>query len=199
MMLRDVLGRTIGLVVLVLALLPAGTAAAAAAQDKSSTVTACLLAKRTWLHVQTETGEVLRSECVGTPANGLAALANAKVATTKAKGGYLCTLAGHPKKCPTRFAGQYWQYWTAATVGAPWVHSPVGPAKQELSGGTIEGWCYNEAKQKYCSLPDLQAGERPAERVDLASAQTGARGYWPIAVAVLALAATGLWVRRRRD
>lgn len=163
-----------------------------------ATVGECLGRGEVWLHVRTDAGRVLRSECVGMPPTGLDALAAADVATTEAKGGYLCTLAGYPDRCPSRFTGQYWQYWHAVSAATPWAYSPKGAGEYRPVPGSIEGWCYNPSGEKRCRLPVLAETDSPAERVDL-KPDRGGIGLWAagIVVVVLALAVVGLRRRRR--
>lgn len=130
------------------------------------TVAECLSSGDVWLVIETDTQVVLRSECVGRPATGQDALRAAEVATTNAKGGYLCTLAGYPARCPHTYRGQFWQYWHAGGGGAPWEFSTKGAGDYSPRPGSIEGWCYNAAGSDRCrpALPALTDG--PSPRVD---------------------------------
>lgn len=164
------------------------------------TVGQCLSAGDVWLHIQTEDDEVLRSECVGRPSSGLAALRAAEVSTTEAGGGYLCTLAGHPRRCPTSFRGQYWQYWHASSLGSRWAFSSKGADDYRPAPGSIEGWCYNEREERRCELPTLTADYRPADRVDIDPPPTHSTNLWLVGgIAVVVLGASVILVRRRRD
>ncbi|MCR1785894.1 hypothetical protein KVF89_25390 [Nocardioides carbamazepini] len=162
-----------------------------------ATIGECLGHGEIWLHVRTDAGEVLRSECVGTPTTGLEALAAADVATTEAKGGYLCTLAGYPDRCPGRFTGQYWQYWHAASDAAPWAYSPKGAGEHRPAPGSIEGWCYNASGEKRCRLPVLAETDGPAERVDLEPVRGGI-GLWAAGIVAVMLVFVVVQLRRRR-
>ncbi|HTW18324.1 MAG TPA: hypothetical protein VMF51_24585 [Nocardioides sp.] len=162
-----------------------------------ATVGECLGAGQVWLHVQTEDERVLRSECVGTPATGQAALAAAEVDSRESKGGYLCTLAGYPETCPSSFTGQYWQYWYADGLGADWSFSQKGAGARRPTPGGIEGWCYNADDEKRCDLPRLSADGEPAERIDLHQDSKGL-GPWVVGVVVVVVAAGSLLLARRR-
>lgn len=193
---RPVLRGLVLLMVLPFTLIAPASAGTTTRSDQ--TVGQCLAAEEVWLHVQTEVGEVLRSECVGRPRTGLEALRAADVAWTEAKGGYLCTLSGHPERCPTRFAGQYWQYFHAAGVGAGWTYAAKGPGERRPARGGLEGWCYNARDEHRCALPDLVATDVAADRVDRASPGRGPRQFWAVGALLLALGATAVWIRSRR-
>jgi hypothetical protein len=162
-----------------------------------ATVGECLGAGQVWLHVQTDDERVLRSECVGTPATGQAALAAAQVDTRESKGGYLCTLAGYPETCPTSFTGQYWQYWYADALDAEWSLSQKGAGTRSPAPGTIEGWCYNADDEKRCELPRLSAEDKSAERIDLRHDSEGL-GPWLVGGVVVVVVAGWLVLTRRR-
>ena len=173
-------------------------AAPAASAEDPRTVGACAAAGEVWLHIQTDRGQVLRSECVGIPASGVAALENAAVAVTETSGGYVCTLARYPQVCPRRFAGQYWQYWQSNSLGASWTYSQKGAAKSSPVRGGVEGWCYNAADETRCQLPQLTPEHPTAPRIDAAPASSGGNPWWVAATAViLAVALVGLWRQRR--
>ncbi|WP_235736269.1 hypothetical protein [Nocardioides alcanivorans] len=182
---------------LVAALLSALALTAAAHPGTTATVGECLDSGQVWLHVETP-DQVLRSECVGTPDSGSAALAAADVATSESKGGYLCTLSGYPDRCPTRYNGQYWQYSHASGVGAAWQYSQKGAGEFRPAPGSIEGWCYNTADENRCALPSLSADDTAAERVDV-EATGGGLGPWVIGGVVLVVLAGALAVRRLRN
>lgn len=165
-------------------------------QVASRSVGECLAAGEVWLHIQIETAQVLRSECVGSPANGTEALASADVATTLSSGGYLCTLAGHPEQCPRRFAGQYWQYWHVDSLGTPWTYSQWGADEHEPKPGSIEGWCYNRTGESRCVLPTLSADDVAAPRVDIESESVSTSG-WVIGILVVLAVAAAVIVRRK--
>lgn len=158
----------------------------------------CLATDRVWLHVQTETDVVLRSECVGRPSTGIEALRAADVATTEARGGYLCTLAGHPQECPGRFDGRYWQYSHAASAAAPWRFASRGAAGHRPQAGTVEGWCYNARDEERCELPRLQSRHPASPRVDI-EAPDRPFDLWLLAGLVLMMGAFVWWARRVRD
>jgi hypothetical protein len=175
------------------------TYAAAGSSSDERTVGDCLAAGEVWLYVRDERGEVLRSECVGTPATGLAALEAAGVATTEATGGYLCTLAGHPSRCSTRYTGQYWQYWHTTSTEDRWRYSQQGADSYRPAPSTIEGWCYNRSDEERCALPRLSDADTPAPRVD-ATAEPSSDGRWSLALVAATLTVLGgaaLWLRRR--
>lgn len=167
----------------------------AATTDGPTTVGECVGGGEVWLHVETETGQVLRSECVGTPTTGRAALAAAEVATTQSTGGYLCTLAGHPETCPRRFTGQSWHYFHAASPRASWVHSKKGAGGRRPPAGSIEGWCYNAEDEKECEPPRLTADHATADRVDIEPSDDGL-DLWVVGLVLAAIVAAGFIVRR---
>jgi len=168
----------------------------------AATVQDCLSTGQVWLLVVTERGRRLRSECVGSPATGMAALTAADVRTSTASGGHLCTLAGHPEACPRTFDGQYWQYWHADGLAAPWRYSDKGAESYSVPPGSVEGWCRNRSGEERCRLPALDPDERPMAAVDLhhdQPAASWAAASWAAASGVVVLlgAAGVLWLRRR--
>lgn len=178
------------------ALMPVATVAADARPGTADTVEECRRTGQVWLLVVTETGERLRSECVGRPDTGGAALALADVTTTQSTGGYLCTLAGHPQVCPRSFDGTYWQYWQSAGPGAAWVHSARGAGSSTVTPGSVEGWCRNAEGEEYCDLPVLSPGDVAAARVDVEPERAGR--IWPAALGVVVLVGATVVARRRR-
>lgn len=192
--------------------LVAGVAAAPAVADEPSpsptpsvatptgpSVGECLSAGDVWLVIQTDDGQVLRSECIGSPATGAEALRAAEVPTVMSKGDYYCTLAGYPSRCPRTYRSQFWQYWHAAGVGDAWVFSDKGPANRTPAPGSIEGWCYNPERVTSCQPPKLAATDPPSPRVDLPPA-VGPDVDVTLWIALGVLVATGLVyvvVRRR--
>jgi hypothetical protein len=204
-MLRNAPGSRLATLVLTLAftLVALQLPHAARAEDDTGpspqTVPECLGASEVWLLIRDEHGQVLRSECVGTPATGTAALSAADVETTQAPGGYLCTLAGHPRECPTSYDGQYWQYSHAYSPDGPWHYSREGAGTSQPAPGSIEGWCYNTPDQDRCALPVL-VDTNPAPRVDAALVNSPNRRWTYIALGLLAvLVAVGTLVARRRS
>jgi hypothetical protein len=163
------------------------------------TVSQCLATGQVWLVVQTDTGTVLRNECVGQPETGQAALESAGVALTTSGGGYLCSLAGYPSRCPTTYRGQYWQYWHASGVGSSWQYSQKGAAAFVPQPGSIEGWCYNGRDADVCRPPSLDGSEVPSARLDFppATAATGGATVW-IAGGLLVATAMAFLLGRRR-
>lgn len=143
----------------------------------AETVGECAAADEVWLHIETESGEVLRSECVGSPTTGRDALAEAEVATTRATGGYFCTLAGHPHSCPRRFSDAYWQYWHAGSVDDPWVFAERGADTRRPVPGGLEGWCYKPTDAERCTLPTLAVDHPAAPRIDKQPPSSNA-GVW---------------------
>ena len=158
----------------------------------------CLTAGEVWLVIRTDDGQLLRSECVGTPTTGADALRAAEVPTVMTKG-YYCTLAGYPSRCPRTYRDQFWQYWHAAGVDAAWVFSQKGAGSHAPQPGSIEGWCYNPQDVARCHPPKLAATDRPAPRLDLPPA-VGPDLDLTVWIALGLLAAAGavyLVVRRR--
>ena len=121
----------------------------------SNAVGACLETGQVWLFVVDEQQRVLSNQCVGTPASGEDALRLAGLATTDTRGGYICTIGGHPEECPARFEGEFWNYHHAA-AGERWVYSDTGAVEHRPAGGTIEGWCYNDEDESRCTMPNLR-------------------------------------------
>ncbi len=176
-------GATVALTAALAAPMPVG----ASPPGSEATVGECLDAGEVWLLIRTEEGQVLRSECVGAPKSGREALGAAAVATARAPGGYLCSLAGHPDPCPRRFTDRYWQYWRSPGVGAGWAYSERGPDRYRPAPGSIEGWCYNGRGERRCELPLLAATDRPADRVDLASARASTNGWATVGFVLVAI------------
>jgi hypothetical protein len=188
------------LLLLLAVLITISPAASSAATTPPGTVGECLQAGQVWLYVETDAREVLRSECVGRPATGLAALEAAGVRTTESSGGYLCTLAGYPEQCPARYAGRYWQYSHAADTETSWSYARQGADTYAPPPGSIEGWCYNRADEERCTLPRLSPSDLTAPRVDLAApADTGGRWTLVVAVVILGLLGVAVLVLRRRS
>jgi hypothetical protein len=158
------------------------------------TVGECTRAGQVWLVVVTDTDEVLRSECVGTPRTGRDALTAAGVAVTTGPGGYLCTLAGHPQDCPNRYDGTYWQYWHAEGPGTEWIYSQKGADEHRVAAGSIEGWCRNPRGERHCTPPMPGADEAATARIDR---EVDRPDSWPWIVAVAALVAGAAAVVRR--
>lgn len=181
------------------AALAAPSPSPAVPRDDGRTVAECLAAGEVWLVVRTDTQVMLRSECVGRPETGRAALDTAKVAVTTARGGYLCTLAGYPSRCPTTYDGRYWQYFHAAAVGADWQYSQRGADNYAPAAGSIEGWCYNAPGSGRCSPPSLSAEDLASPPVDLTPEASSGPGptVW-VALAVVGSATVVFWVVRRR-
>lgn len=170
------------------------------ASSTGTSLSQCLSTGQVWLVVQADTGTVLRSECVGRPATGQAALESAGVAMTTSGGGYLCTLAGYPSRCPTTYRGQYWQYWHANGVGSSWQYSQEGAAAFVPQPGSIEGWCYNGRDADSCRPPSLTGSEMASARVDFppASDAPGGVTVW-IAGGLLLVTAMAFVLARRRS
>lgn len=166
--------------------------------ERPPTVGECLDAGEVWLHIQAETGTVLRSECVGKPATGTDALRAAGVAMSFADGGYVCRLAGHPEHCPRRFDDQYWQYWQTSSTDAAWVYASRGSDDSRPVPGSIEGWCYNSPDEDRCALPTLSPNDATAERVDGTSEEV-ASNRWVVVAVALVLVAVGAYLRFGRD
>jgi hypothetical protein len=193
---RRVIRGLAGLLVAVVLLL---CAAAPAASDPAATVGQCLANGEVWLHVQTDEGEVLRSECVGRPTSGMEALETAQVRTTQSSGAYLCTLAGYPDQCPASYNGRYWQYWHADAADQDWSYSQKGPGEYRPPGGSIEGWCYNAASEDRCRLPTLSAADPKLPRIDHTALSQGGSAMWTVVLAVAAAVGAGVvWLRRSR-
>lgn len=123
--------------------------------DGSNAVGACLQEGQVWLYVADVDGTILANQCVGTPANGEAALAAANVAIEHDKGGMICALGGRPNPCPTTFDGSFWNYWQT-TAGKEWAFSQKGAKESKPAAGSIEGWCRNSKDTEGCTPPNLK-------------------------------------------
>lgn len=166
--------------------------------DSTTTVGQCRERGDVWLYVRTDDDRVLRNECVGAPASGFEALAAADVDTRESDGGYLCMLAGYPERCPSRFAGQYWQYWHASGPGTEWEYAKKGAGDAVPAAGSIEGWCYNARGEERCALPVLAAADGPTARVNLEPAGRPTQ-IWALGGIAVVLGVAFWWTRRRRQ
>lgn len=127
---------------------------AARADGESNEVGACLSADKVWLLVVSDTKEVLANECVGTPANGEAALTAAGLKLGYDSNQFICSIGGHPAECPTTFNGAFWNYYQGKP-GEAYAFSQVGAAESKPTGGTIEAWCYSTPEEQTCTPPTL--------------------------------------------
>lgn len=151
---RGVLARLTALLALTFVALMAALPAPARADGTDNEVGACLAADKVWLLITTETDEVIANECVGNPATGDEAIANAGVPVVLGDMNMICTLGGHPAECPKTFAGAYWAYYQGEP-GKEYAYAQVGPAEAKPVGGTIEAWCY-ATDNKECTPPQLK-------------------------------------------
>lgn len=120
----------------------------------SNAVGSCLAADQVWLLVMDTNGDVLANQCVGTPASGEEALARAGMQIRFGSGRLICSLSGHPEKCPATFTGSYWNYHHGG-AGKPYTYSKDGAATHRPEPGSIEAWCHNGAGEKSCTPPLL--------------------------------------------
>lgn len=130
--------------------------------DDHNPIGACAAAGQVWLLVVDEDGRVLANQCVGTPANGEQALADAGMRIQFGRSRLICTIDSHPETCPASFDGRYWQYWHAAP-GQPWTFSSLGATSHHPAPGSVEGWCYNKLGQEHCAMPTLRVVHDGAE------------------------------------
>jgi len=126
----------------------------ARADGESNEVGACLASDQVWLLVVTDTDEVLANQCVGAPANGTEALAEAGLELVRDSSNFICTIGGHPEACPATFNGQFWNYYQG-TPGQEYAFAMVGADENVPQAGTIEAWCYNSADEQSCTPPYL--------------------------------------------
>lgn len=179
-----------------------GLLGAPAAQADTSTPAGCTAEGQVWLLVVTEDGSQLANQCVGTPKTGTAALEAAGITIGRDGKGMLCTLKGHPASCPTKFNGQYWNYYQSDTAGK-WTYASKGSDQSAPKPGTVEGWCYNKATEQSCTMPAVELGapassapaSTPTETATAASQaptkgteQSKSSGPWPAIVTLAALA-----------
>lgn len=146
---------------LILALALALVPVAARADGEGSEIGDCLAGGQVWLLVTTETGDALANQCVGTPGNGEEALAAGGMEIQFGKGRLVCTLSGHPERCPRTFTGAYWAYYQGAP-GEDYTYSDLGPQAHVPTAGSIEAWCYVTA-EKDCTPPHLRIVQDGAE------------------------------------
>lgn len=142
----------LALVVIALACLPTPTAADG--DGKSNAIGACLSSDQVWLLVVDADGAMLANQCVGTPDDGEAALREGGLAIGRGRGDLVCTLDGHPERCPRTFTGPFWHYYHAVP-GEGYVFANLGPRARTPRAGTIEAWCYNAEDEKECTPPEL--------------------------------------------
>lgn len=126
----------------------------------SNAVGSCLEADQVWLLV-VDVDEVLANQCVGTPASGEEALARGGMQIRFGSGRLICSLSGHPEKCPATFTGSYWNY-HHGRAGEPYTYSKDGAATHRPEPGSIEAWCYNGDGEKSCTPPLLTVLQRDA-------------------------------------
>lgn len=158
----------------------------------------CLAQGKVWLVVQDSSGKMLADTCTDVAASGEKLLTGAGLQFTKdAKGQMICTIAGEPATCPTKFDGNFWHYYTAGKDGK-WVFSQVGANESKPKAGTMEGWCYG----KECtpgkagqSAPTPSATPTPAA----APASDDKQSPWAWLLLPLALVALGAWYLSRRN
>lgn len=202
------------LLTLILTLALALVPVTARADGESNEIGECLQTGNVWLLVTTETGDALANQCVGTPANGEAALADGGLEIQFGKGRLVCTLSGHPAQCPRTFTGAYWAYYQGAP-GADYTYSDLGPQQHVPEPGTIEAWCYSTTEET-CVPPQLRIVQNGVEvappagsaLVDLpvtqnARAEVPSTTPWgtiaTVAAIVVAFAGLVVWQRARRD
>ena len=125
------------------------------ASSGTNAIGACLAADQVWLFVIDADSHVLANQCVGSPASGEEALARGGMQIRFGRGRLICSLSGHPEKCPATFTGSYWNYHHGA-AGKRYTYSKQGAANRRPEPGGIEAWCYNGAHEKTCTPPLLK-------------------------------------------
>lgn len=179
------------------------------AGDGTNDIGRCLEAGEVWLLVVDADGEVLGNQCVGRPSSGSAALHAGGLEIGYGQGKLICTIAGHPERCPTNFDGRFWHYWHGG-LDQRYRFSGTGADQYEPPPGSIEAWCYNQPGERRCTPPapsiliDGVQRNPTDEVVDLATTHhepvsPGSPTSLLAVVGVLAAgAAASLWLRRRR-
>lgn len=127
------------------------------ADGESNEVGACLSADKVWLLVVSDTSKVLANECVGTPANGEAALKDAGLKLGFDSSQFICSINGIPEQCPTSFTATtpFWNYYQGKP-GAEYTFSQVGASQSKPTGGSIEAWCFSTPQSQTCIPPQLK-------------------------------------------
>lgn len=188
---------------------PAQVPAAPTRADRpAATPNDCLTKGDVWVYVVYSDGSVLNSSCATNFTTGAAALKSAGVDVSKDAKGLICALDSKPDPCPTKFNGQYWNYYSS-TDGQKFTYSQKSADESKPAKGSIEAWCYNKASEKSCTPPKLDltaavpdaASATPSASPSTAPSKGGSSGTaWGvgIVVAIIVVAAVVLLVVRRR-
>ncbi|MEL4505089.1 hypothetical protein AAEX63_09690 [Luteococcus sp. H138] len=138
--------------------LPSDVAHAPARILPANETSDCLDQGKIWLVVQSSKGDLMINKCVDVAPTGTELLTKAGVKITKdAKGQMICAMEGEPAKCPAKFDGNFWQYYTA-TKGGKWTFSQLGSDQSKPKAGTLEGWCYGAKCTPTMPALDAAAG-----------------------------------------
>lgn len=152
-MIKRLLGAVLGAIALTASLIAAPLTAAA--DGESNDIGKCLSDGQVWLLVVDEDGTAIANQCVGNPETGVAALEAANLTLAYDKTNFICSIGGSPAECPTKFNGQYWNYWTG-TDGSEYAYAETGPSESKPAAGSVQAWCYNKADEKSCTPPALK-------------------------------------------